>query len=272
MPLRQHDAHVTHELAEATRVRHDGHVTLPSLGLISHGTSSPAGQAAIRAFAAAIAADLREIGAIGQVMLGHVDVQHPDVAEVLAALPADRPVILAPLLLSPGYHVHVDLAEAVAESESHPEFAGRQVLLSGTIGPDPRLAHALAERLPPLSEDDQLVLLAAGSSDERANEASQAVAESLSDYLGRPVITGFHAGAHPRLTEIVEQKSPADGRTIYSSYLLAPGYFQDLAEKATADSMDLVAPPLLTEDTEPSQTLVGIVRDRVVSALKSLSD
>lgn len=73
---------------------------LPSVGLISHGTSSPTGQVLIEVLAAEIATDLRIRGIADEVMLGHVDVQQPDVDEVINRLPADRPVILVPLLLS----------------------------------------------------------------------------------------------------------------------------------------------------------------------------
>src|SRR5699024_3520051 len=87
---------------------------LPSLGLISHGTSSELGQSLIEALADAVGEDLRVRGLVDEVVLGHVDVQDPGVDEVIDRLPSARPVVLVPLLLSPGYHVHVDLAEAIA--------------------------------------------------------------------------------------------------------------------------------------------------------------
>src|SRR5699024_12808566 len=86
---------------------------LPSLGLISHGTSSELGQSLIEALADAVGEDLRARGLVDEVMLGHDDVQDPGVEEVIDRLLADRPAVLVPLLLSPGYHVHVDLADAL---------------------------------------------------------------------------------------------------------------------------------------------------------------
>src|SRR5699024_2858886 len=115
--------------------------SLPSLGLTSHGTSSTLGQALIAALADAVTEDLRARGLVDEVMLGHVDVQDPGVDEVIDRLPSDRPVVLVPLLLSPGYHVHVDLAEAVAGAGE------RDIRLAPTLGPDPRLARILAQRL-----------------------------------------------------------------------------------------------------------------------------
>lgn len=236
----------------------------PAIGFISHGTSSAEGSAVIEALAQDVTDDLRARGLADEVMLGHVDVQHPDVAEVLAALPRERPIILVPLLLSPGYHVHVDLVEAIREAGGG---AGADIRLAATLGPDPRLARILAERLPRLDVGDHVVLAAAGSSDDRANVACLEMADSLSCELSRPVSVGFHAGGGERLRDIVEQKRRAGGRVVLSSYLLAPGFFQDLTEAIIADSPDPLAPPLLYEGARTPSLLVDIVRDRIISAL-----
>lgn len=242
-------------------------MTLPTIGLISHGTSSAEGRMAIEALVAAVADDLHARSLAGEVMLGHVDVQNPDVAEVLSALPHDRPVILVPLLLSPGYHVHVDLAEALCEAGGTAGRGGRDVRLTPTLGPDPRLARVLAARLPALDDDDHVVLAAAGSSDERANDACSEMAGFLAEELSRPVTVGFHAGGGERLSDIVEQKSKLGGRAVLSSYLLAPGFFQDLTATVIADSPNILTSPLLHRGAECPSLLVDIVRDRVVSAL-----
>ncbi|WP_241975781.1 MULTISPECIES: sirohydrochlorin chelatase [Cryobacterium] len=81
----------------------------PALVGIAHGTSSPAGQAAVAGLMRAVAKAHPDL----TVTLGFVDVQHPDTPETLAALPAGLPAVVVPLLLSAGYHVHVDLTEAV---------------------------------------------------------------------------------------------------------------------------------------------------------------
>ncbi|WP_309130440.1 sirohydrochlorin chelatase [Brevibacterium sp.] len=239
----------------------------PSVALISHGTASPEGQRVIEALAAAVTVDLRQRGIAEEVMLGHVDVQTPDVAEVLSALPADRPVILVPLLLSPGYHVHVDLTEALTAAGATGQPGARDIRMSPTLGPDPRLARILADRLPELHEDDHVVLAAAGSSDERANLACLELADSLADELDRTVATGFHAGGGARLADIVEQKRALGGRVVLSSYLLAPGFFQDLAQRIIADSDDVLTLPLLHEGTGTPPLLVDIARDRVLTSL-----
>ncbi|GAA1640299.1 sirohydrochlorin chelatase [Brevibacterium sanguinis] len=246
----------------------------PALGLISHGTSSPEGQAVITALAEAVAADVRQRGITDTVILGHVDVQAPDVAEVLRRLPADRPSVLVPLLLSPGYHVHVDLAEAVtAAGGPAPDSAGsapeavRDIRVAGTLGPDARLAELLAQRLGALTADDEVVLVAAGSSDERANDASRAVGHLLADRLGRPVQTAFLAGERDNLRDIVEQKRHLGERLVVANLLLAPGYFDDLAARLVDGVGGRLAAPLLHGTSPASPLLVDIVRERMMAVL-----
>src|SRR5699024_12624205 len=101
----------------------------PSLGLISHGTSSSQGQALIKSLAAAVTDDLRARGLVDEVVLGHVDVQDPGVDEAIDRLPPDRPAVLVPLLLSPDYHVHADLAAALALAP------GRPIRLASPLAP-----------------------------------------------------------------------------------------------------------------------------------------
>src|SRR5699024_3695878 len=204
--------------------------------MISHGTSSALGQSLIEALAEAVIDDLRARGLVDEVMLGHVDVQDPGGDEVIDRLPADRPAVLVPLLLSPGYHVHVDPAEAL-------EGAGaRDIRLASTLGPDPRLARILAERLPRLRDDDEVVLAAAGSSDERANASCEEMGRLLADELGRAVSVGFLAGGGAPLKTIVEQNRQSGCRLVIANYLLAPGFFDDLA-RALISEADSSAEP-----------------------------
>ena len=219
---------------------------------ISHGTASPAGQAAVAALVAAVARRLPHV----DVRLGHVDVQQPDVEASLHAL-GDRDVVLVPLLLSAGYHVHVDLARAVADRP--------RVRVAGALGPDERLADVMAARLADtlsaagLPASSPVVMAAAGSSDERANEDCRAVGEMLAARLAHPVEVGFLAATEPRLADLAGGRD-AGRPVVAASYLLAPGYFQDLA----ASSAPTADPLLLPGDTPPA--MVDIVVDRYEAA------
>ncbi|WP_448630019.1 sirohydrochlorin chelatase [Cellulomonas soli] len=233
----------------------------PVLVGCSHGTDDPAGRDAI----ASILADVRELRPGLDVREAFVDVQQPEVADVVGGALAsahaaggagqslgDGPsgVVVVPLLLSVGYHTGVDIADAVAR----PGAAA-----AVPLGPDERLVAILADRLAQagLRDDDGVVMAAAGSSVAAAAAAVEAVAEGLSARLRRPVTVGYGAGAHPRVPVAVEQVRsalPPGGRVVVASYLLAPGFFHDRVREAGAD---VVAAPLA-----PDRRLALIVLDR----------
>jgi sirohydrochlorin ferrochelatase len=226
----------------------------PALLAISHGTASPEGQASIRAVVDAVARRLPEV----TVRLGHVDVQQPDVAASLAEL-ADGPVVIVPLLLSAGYHVRIDLREQSVHRDD--------VTITPALGPDPRLADVLAERLREVAPDPQSVVLAvAGSSDDRANDDCRVVGRMLGEKIGRDVVVGFLAAAEPRLGATVD----AHPGSVVADYLLAPGYFHELATREAHGRP--VARPLLTPDTDPPASLVDIVVERYLDAAQQSSE
>jgi sirohydrochlorin ferrochelatase len=231
---------------------------VPVLLATSHGTSDAVGQAAVIALVQAVTEQLPEVLVRG----GYVDVQQPDVPDCLASLPGStaepggQPVIIVPLLLSAGFHVHVDLAEAAAEA------APRRVSVTGALGPDRRLAVVLARRLAEagLAPGDHVVLAAAGSTDQNAVADCHQMGEQLAAVLARPVTVSFISAALPRVADAVNTvRSSAPGaRVAIATYLLAPGYFADLAHQAGAD---LVSDPLLLAHETPAE-LAEIVIDR----------
>lgn len=270
---------------------------LPALLACSHGTSSPAGSRAVATLVGAVASRRPELDVRG----AFVDVQSPDVPASLAALDPARDVTIVPLLLSAGYHVHVDLAESAARA------APRSVAVAGALGPDVRLARILAARLEiaGLRPADRVVLAAAGSSDASAVADCERMGELLAEVLDRPVLVGFVSAARPRLADAVRAaravSGPAPGvllglrseghlspggRVAVSTFLLAPGYFADLATRLATDAgADLVSDPLLVDPLTgdgsgdgsgdrdgsgeaPPAALVEIVSDRYDTALK----
>ncbi|GAA2163820.1 sirohydrochlorin ferrochelatase [Humibacillus xanthopallidus] len=232
----------------------------PALIACSHGTASPAGQAAVAALVAAVAAARPDL----EVHEAFVDVQQPDPAQVLGTLSPDRQARLVPLLLSAGYHVFVDLSDIAADR------AGTDV--TGALGPDPRLVALLHRRLVAagLRDGDRVVLAAAGSSDARAVTDCAAMAESLAGLVGSPVTPAFLSAAEPRLADAVaaqrdsayavqDGQSVTPPRVVVATYLLAPGYFADVA---AASGADVVTPPLLLPGEPPPPELVDIVIER----------
>ena len=241
----------------------------------AHGTSNAQGAAEVNALRDAIAAlrpglDVRE---------AYVDVQQPDLVDVVAGLP-EAPggggegapaasAVVVPLLLSVGYHVKVDIARAV---KSRPG-----TLAAAPLGPDPRLAALLDQRLREagVTDNDAIVLAAAGSSNPNAALSVEKLAEQLGALRSNRIVAAYGASAKPSVPEAVamlreeaaggagagESAGAVDlgGRVVVASYLLAPGFFHDQLAKAGAD---LVTAPLL-----PSPVLAEIALERYDSAL-----
>jgi sirohydrochlorin ferrochelatase len=223
----------------------------------SHGTSDPAGRRAVAALVAAVAA--RDTAVVREAF---VDVQEPDVSAALAAVP-DEPVVIVPLLLSAGFHVRVDLAR---EARHAGAMRGGGVAVADALGPDPRLITILARRLAdvPLEPGVVVVLAAAGSSDGRAVDDCRATAAALGERIGVPVTAAFISAAEPELRSAVAQaREHGAAHVVVATYLLAPGYFADLAATAGADA---VTPPLLCDGEAPPAELVEIVLDRYRAA------
>lgn len=204
----------------------------PVLLLCAHGTDNLEGRAVVDALAARVAA--RGV----RVEQTWVDVQHPQVEEVLSGLvAAGERVVVVPALLSAGYHTQVDIAGAVA---AHP---GRAVA-TAALGPDALLADLLHRRLREAGAQpsDAVVLAAAGSSRGEAAEAVREVAALLTQRWGGEVSVGFGAKAEPSVAEAVRRaRTTTSGRVVIASYLLAPGFFHDrLADQGA----DVVTAPL----------------------------
>lgn len=231
----------------------------PTLLAISHGTSSETGAAAVAGLVDAVAARL---DGEAPVRAGFVDVQQPDVPACLAEL-RDGSTVLVPLLLSAGFHVHVDLREDVDATVA----AGQRVALTGALGPDPRLVDLLERRLSEagLTAGDVVVLAAAGSSDARAVADCERIGALLAARTGHEVRVGYIANATPKLGDVVGsvRLEHPDARIVTASYLIAPGYFQTLAERAGGD---VTTAPLLLPDAEAPAELVDIVVDRYSAA------
>ncbi|MEI5583512.1 MULTISPECIES: sirohydrochlorin chelatase [unclassified Agromyces] len=240
----------------------------PALVGISHGTSSPEGRRAVLRLHDAVveAVARRHPDAPPSVRLGHVDVEQPDVPATLASLADGEPAVVVPLLLSAGYHVYVDLTEAVDEERARP------VVLAGALGPDDRLATVLLRRLHEagLRDGDRIVLAVAGSSDRRAVHDCLEQARRLGEAAEREVTVGFLSAAEPRLPTAVASARASlapGGRVVVANYLLAPGYFDDLARAAGAD---VTAEPLLVPDEPAPRELVDVVLDRYAASARAL--
>ncbi|WP_193104053.1 uroporphyrinogen-III C-methyltransferase [Brachybacterium sp. FME24] len=217
--------------------------TVPTLIGCAHGTRLREGRDMVRAILRRITALVPEV----PVREAYVDVQSPDVAEVVADLSSvasdvrtredDVPpaTVVVPLLLSTGFHVRQDIAAAVAD---------RDAVAAGPLGPDPRLAEVMAQRLTEAgaSSADPVVMAVAGTRDPAGQEMAQEMGRLLAAQLGREVAVGFISAAAPSVAEAVDRlRTAGANRIAVATYLLAPGQFHSQLDDAGAD---LVSAPL----------------------------
>lgn len=225
---------------------------MPGLVLCAHGTRDPVGAAVSASVAAAVAAALPGV----DVRLGYADVQEPKVADRVRER-GDAATVVVPLLLSRGYHVETDIEAAVA---------GRAAAVAtDPLGPDPRLADLLAERLagagvPP---DAAVVLGVAGSTRPAAREDTEATRRQLRAVRSGPVHVGYAAAGSPSVAEAVRTlRDCGQQHVAVAAYLLAPGHFLDVLRSSGAD--------LVTEALGPAPQLVAVVRDRYAEGVRRL--
>jgi sirohydrochlorin ferrochelatase len=228
-------------------------MTTPALLTISHGTDSVRGRALVGGLVAAVRSRFADTHG------GFVDVLQPDVPTVLGKLPPGQAAVIVPLLLSAGYHVRVDLADAA-------KSADRPVVVADALGPDDAIVALLEDRLTAagVRPDDEVVVAAAGSSDPAAVADCRETAARLAERLGRPVQIGFLSAARPTLPEAVAGARTTGRRVVIATYLLAPGYFLGLVE---ASGADVVTPPLLAGGVVPEALVTAVLR-RFQSALE----
>lgn len=259
----------------------------PVLLLCAHGSTSRSAQIATEEITASVAQALPGV----DVILTWVDVQEPDVVDRCEEF-ADRPVVIVPLLLSAGFHVHQDLARAVAGRPHH--------VVTGALGPDRSLSELMARRIahaealttagrrpeparaphgplaasPAETAAPAIVLVAAGSSDDRAVEDVRRQAADLAELTGRDVRTGFVSAAEPRARDAVAGAWSDGARDVTTvSFHVAPGVFHADAVRATqmaveglpaasAGAEGRVTEPLLVDGTEVPPELVDVVLKR----------
>lgn len=225
-------------------------MSAPTLIACSHGTSSLEGRAAISRLIDQVRGLLPDV----EVDEAFVDVQQPEIDDVVLAAVHRGPAVIVPVLLSTGFHTKVDIARAAS---SHSD-----VIATGALGPHDLLALVLESRLRDvdLRPDDAIVLAAAGSSDPAAEGDVRAMAALLSRLIRMPVTVGFAAGALPRIADAVAaaRESGAD-RVVAASYVLAPGFFADVIARAGAD--------VVTAPLAPDVRVAGVIAERYRAAI-----
>ncbi|MER7762456.1 CbiX/SirB N-terminal domain-containing protein [Streptomyces sp. NPDC097619] len=196
------------------------------LVLAVHGSADPAAAAVI----GRLVRTLRTTGGT-PVLVGHLDVQRPSLAEVVRARPG---AVVVPLLLGDGYHRTVDIP-AVLD--------GTGCALTAGLSGEPDIAAALYGRLraaeraaDPSARADAVLVAGAGSSRPGGNTGTEDAATRLAALLAAsaggpgtapvPVRTAYLTSAAPTVPEaLAELRAAGHRRIAVAAHLLAPGRF-----------------------------------------------
>jgi sirohydrochlorin ferrochelatase len=186
---------------------------------VAHGSRDPRAAVSTAALIDAVQAQRPD----APVRHAFLELAEPLLGDALSS--TNGPTVVVPLLLSAGYHVHVDLPQTAQE---------HQAVIAKALGPDPLLAEALADRLREAGwKGEPVVMAAAGSRDERAVADSHKMGRLLSEVLKTHVTTSFVSAAEPAVADAVRAY---DGqRVAVATYLLAPGFFADEVIRAAGD-------------------------------------
>jgi sirohydrochlorin ferrochelatase len=208
-----------------------------SLVLAAHGSADPRFALVIDELASRVAAARPPLG----VRIGYLDHSSPALRDVV-----DAQCVVVPVFLSRGFHVQTDVPAQAPGS-----------IITAAVGPDRRLAGVLANRLRAAGwqSEHPVALAAAGSEDPQALAEVRLAARDLGVELGVEVTAAFLSAGEPRLADL----APA----AVATYLLAPGYFADVAAACGAP---IVAAPL---GADPQ--IAAIILDRYDDAVLGLS-
>lgn len=212
----------------------------------SHGTAHPDGRAAVSGLVQAIRREAHH----REVVSAYVDVQEPSIDEVVRSTSGRR--IILPLFLSSGYHVNTDIVRASGVDS--------MVNAVPALGPDWVLAEIGVRRLfeAGAGPDDTIVLASAGSTDKRALGDVSKAARLLSAVWGGRVHVGSIGGGDTPIGEAVDIARAYGHRVVVSTYLLAPGTFDDRLQDCGAD---VITAPIL-DGGIPDSRLVNLILAR----------
>ncbi|MFG2847867.1 sirohydrochlorin chelatase [Kitasatospora sp. NPDC048296] len=230
----------------------------PVLLAVAHGSRDPAAAASTRALLRVVRFLRPEL----TVRCCFLDLAQPSLSDSIAQLAWQRP-ILVPLLLGTGYHVRVDLPEALAA-------VGLPLThLAPALGPHPLLAEALADRLTEAGAPSHaaVVLAGAGSSDPTAVADTARMAELLATRLDRPVIPAHLSAATPTPHQAVAALHAAGHPAVaLAGYLLSPGFF---ARRAATTAATWTSAPLAAHPAVARLVLQRYDEARAATALPS---
>ncbi|MDG3011832.1 sirohydrochlorin chelatase [Rhodococcus sp. D2-41] len=234
---------------------------------VAHGSRDPRSARTMRAVAERVRAACPGL----DVRLGFLDLSEPLLDTVIDDLAAAgcRRAVAVPLLLGDAYHSRVDLPALLAAAEArHPGIELRQ---AGVLGTDPRLVHAVRDRLAEAgaAPDDPglgIALAAVGSSRPAANATARALAPTLRLGTRWAAVRTCFATTDPSVESATAALHAAGAaRIAVGSWFLAPGLLTDrVRQRALEGTPDTVC----AEPIGAHPLLAEVVLDRYRAALR----
>lgn len=211
----------------------------PALIALAHGSRDARAAATMRALVAETRAQRPDL----RIEAAFLEASRPSFAQVVDRLVAagHEEIVVVPLLLNDAQHARVDVPAAVAAAgEAHP---GLRIRASRILGLEPAFLQVLDERMREalraarVRELDALVLAAAGSSDQLANQAVARLARVWGTHHRLPVTAAFASAAPPATGEAVRAFRGEGRRHIaVASMFLAPGAMVDRATELALEA------------------------------------
>jgi sirohydrochlorin ferrochelatase len=229
----------------------------------AHGTDNPTGQAIITSLVNQVSQLLPDV----EVLETYVDVQHPQINQVLEGVSLEHPITVVPLLLSTGYHTRHDITQAVKKRAAE----GAVIAATPTLGPHAALADIQLDRILASHETpSHVILVAAGSSDSLAQidaaEQASLLRAALTQQLGASapqVSVGYLSASEPTVAQAIDLvPSQERAAVVLSSYLLAPGFFQKKLQRIVSGVTGYGGDLHVTEPLNNDPRIAGIVVER----------
>jgi len=235
-------------------------MTAPALVALAHGSRDPRSAQTITSLVDEVRSmrpDLR----IEPAFLDLCKPGFPSVVDRLVRAGYDE-IVVVPLLLTEAYHAKVDVPEAIAAATSRHESL--RIRVTGVLGLEPAFLEVLDRRLRTalsrarVRELDGLVLAAAGSSDQLANQAVARLARLWGARHHLPTLAAFASAAPPATGEAVRQFRAEGRRHIaVGSMFLAPGTLPDRAAELALEAGAVAVSETLGADPQVARTVLA---------------
>ena len=235
-------------------------MTAPALVALAHGSRDPRSAQTIKA----LVDEVRRMRPDLRIEPAFLELSKPSFSTVVDRLvkAGYDEIVVVPLLLTEAYHAKVDVPRAVEEATVRHE--GLRIRATNVLGLEAVFLEVLDRRLRAalraarVRELDALVLAAAGSSDQLANQAVTRLARLWGSRHRLPTVAAYASAAPPATGEAVRQFRAEGRRHIaVGSLFLAPGTLPDRAAELALEAGAVAVSAPLGADREVARTILA---------------